>query len=477
MIGILLAAGRGTRMKSETPKVLFDVNDQPLCFQPFRTLFELCDKVVVVVGYRGEVVKEAILLRARELFTPEQIQTKIVFVTQQEQRGTGYAVRTALGALGKSLRSETEVVILNGDLPLIRLATLQKLVKYARTEKLNSACLSARVRDPKGLGRIVRDDRGVFTVIREEKDANVDERKIREINGGVYYFQANLLAEAIDGLKSDNAQNELYLTDLLGNSKGHAFRSEAVCLRQSWDLLGVNTTYELASVRFIAQARLQRRLCEDFGLDLLDPATAFISERASFGNGVRLGPSTVIKGPSRLGNGVSVEGSSVIENSSIEENTKVPWGCVIRDSKIGRHASVGPWSHLRPESILEDDVKIGNFVELKKTRMHKGSKASHLSYLGDADVGEEANIGCGTITCNFDGFNKHQTKIGKKAFIGSDTQLVAPVSVGDNAYVAAGTTLVQDVPAGALALGRPQLVIKEGYAEKLNQRRKKTLQK
>jgi bifunctional UDP-N-acetylglucosamine pyrophosphorylase/glucosamine-1-phosphate N-acetyltransferase len=472
MIGILLAAGRGTRMKNETPKVLFRLNDEPLCAPPLAALLAQCERVIVVVGYKAAEVREALTARAREAHGEAALK-RLTFATQDPPRGTGDAVRVALDAVGKKLPANEEVLVVNGDLPLLRPETLGRLVKVSRENKLASTCLSVRLTNPAGLGRILRDDSGIFTGIREDRDCNPDQKRIQEINGGVYYFRADLLKDALGKLNTNNDQGEFYLTDLLGNDRRAGRRSEAVLLRARWDLMGVNTTYELASVRKLAQARLQKKLCEDFGVDFLDPATAYVSARSHFEGFCQIGPNTVIQGPARIGKGVVVDGNAWIENTELAAGAHILWGSVLRDSKVGPQASVGPMAHLRPGSELGPDAKVGNFVELKKTKMGRGAKASHLTYLGDATVGEEANIGCGTITCNYDGINKHQTVIGARAFIGSDSQLVAPVTVGEGAYVASGTTVTKDVPADALAIARTPLTIKQGYAKKLSALKKK----
>jgi bifunctional UDP-N-acetylglucosamine pyrophosphorylase/glucosamine-1-phosphate N-acetyltransferase len=478
MLGILLAAGRGTRMKNEKPKVLFDVNDEPLCFGPFKALFESCDKVVVVIGYRGAQVKDALLARANEVFGDRFVSAKTLFYTQEPPSGTGDAVRTALAGLGKSVASSGNVLVVNGDLPLVRKATLDKLVKNAQENKLQSLCLTTRVKNPAGLGRILRDEKGLFTGIREEKDASPEEKRINEINGGVYYFEIDYLLRHVDKLESGNKQNEFYLTDLLGNREHRAAeRSEALLLRQPWDLLGVNTTYELAAVRKLAQARLQKHLCEEFGIEFMEPVSTLISARTTFQGPCEIGPNTVIKGKSTIGKDVRIEGNSFIDDSKVGDGAKILWSSVLRQAVVGPEASVGPMAHLRPGSEIGREVRIGNFVELKKTKMGDRSKASHLSYLGDAEVGSDSNIGCGTITCNYDGVQKHPTKIGSGAFIGSDTQLIAPIVIGDQAYIGSGTTVTMDVPSGALALSRPEMVIKPDYAkrlaEKLTVRREK----
>ncbi len=468
MIGILLAAGRGTRMKSDAPKVLFDVNGQPLCTAPFEVLFELCEKVVVIIGYKALDVKNSITLRAEEIFGAEKVKTKVVFMTQDPPRGTGDAVRIAVEGLGKNLNPQDEIVVLNGDLPLIRKSTLEKFIKNSREAKANSSCLTMLQKNPKGLGRILRDSRGIFTGIREEKDASIEEKRILEINGGVYYFKADHLQAEIQKIGTNNSQQEFYLTDALGNhSHSRQNISMALPTRTRWDLFGVNNTYELAFARKISQMRLQKKLAENLGVEFSDPETVWISARTEIQGPCKIGPNTMIEGKSKISTGVFIQGNCHISDSHIDQSAQILWGSVIEQSQIGPKTSIGPMARIRPGCILKENVKVGNFVELKKTTMEKGSKASHLSYLGDASVGEETNIGCGTITCNYDGVNKYPTQIGAHSFIGSDTQLIAPVNIGDHAYVASGTTVTENIPAGALALSRAELVIKPGYAQKL----------
>lgn len=467
MLGILLAAGRGTRMKSDMPKVLFTVNDEPMAFAPFHQLQNLCNTVTVVIGYGGSDVKASLLSRASEI-SGLNAEGKTIFCTQQELKGTGDAVRTALEGLargGHKLDDDEEVIILNGDLPLIRKQTLDLFIKQARESKVDSACLSFGTNNPTGLGRIVRDMRGIFTNIREEKDATNDEKKIREVNSGVYYFKAPVLKEALSKVSDNNKQKEFYLTDALGSQSG--FKSAAIRCPYKWDLSGVNTTYELSVARSIAQARLQKTLAEEQGISFADPLSVFVSARCQFEGPCNIGPNVQLLGRTRIGKNVNFVGSSLIEDSQIGDDVIVDFSTVVRSAKILTAAKVGPFAHLRPDSIVGEEAKVGNFVELKKARLGKKAKVSHLSYLGDADVGDETNIGCGTITCNYDGASKHKTVIGKNAFIGSDTQLIAPITVGDEAYVASGTTLTEDVPSGALALARAELTIKNDYARRL----------
>jgi bifunctional UDP-N-acetylglucosamine pyrophosphorylase/glucosamine-1-phosphate N-acetyltransferase len=472
MLGILLAAGRGTRMKNPKSKLLFEVNERPMVMTPFDALFEICEKLIVVVGYQGSEVKETILQHAAERFGSEAVMSKCLFYTQEVQGGTGHAVKTALDNLGKKISSYPETLVVNGDLPLMTQETLADFLLRSRQEFAQSSCLTFPLKVPTGMGRIVRDSLGGFEAIKEEKDASPDERRIQEVNGGVYFFQSPFLENEIKKLKDNNAQKELYLTDLLGKTRDSVRRTSALMAKRPRDLLGVNTTFELARVRRLAQQRLQKELAESFGVEFFDSTTAFVSARAKFEGHVVIGPSVKISGATRVGTGVVFEGCNFVKDSKIENGAKILWGSVLEDAQVGEASQVGPLARLRPGTVLGKKVKIGNFVETKKARFGDGAKASHLSYIGDAEIGSEANLGAGTITCNYDGFQKHPTKVGNRAFIGSDTQLIAPVTVGDDAYVASGTAVTQDVPAGAMAISRPDMVVKEGYARKIAEKRK-----
>lgn len=478
MIGILLAAGRGTRMKSEDPKVLFPICGEAMAAAPLRALGDLCSKIVIVVGYQAERVEKTL----REIFEREfgsEIATqKLLFVLQKEQRGTGHAVNVAIDALkASSVDESATVVVLNGDLPLVRAPLLKKMTHEFETRKLQSLCLSSMVMDPTGLGRVVRDARGVLENICEEADAKADIKAIKEVNSGVYAFQFGFLKTALSTLSSANEQNEFYLTDLLGIRKDAKRRTDAMLMagEDVEDLIGANSTWELARADVIAQARWKRALAESFGVLFMNADSTYVERSARFTGSATVGPGTYIGAQSEIGRGVVLEGNVRVVKSNIDAGAVIKWGSVIDESYVGPRCSVGPMAHLRPETELKEDVKIGNFVELKKTTMRKGAKASHLSYLGDAEIGENSNIGCGTITCNYDGFAKHKTVIGKDVFVGSDSQLVAPVTIGDGAYVASGTTVTKNVPKDALAIARAELKLKLEYAPRL--RAQKALRK
>lgn len=459
-------------MKSSRSKLLFEVNEEPLCFAPYKSLFNLCEKVLVVVGHKGPEVKERLMERAIEVFGKEQAMAKTLFYTQEAQNGTGHAVKVALEGGAKNTGSYEYCLILNGDLPLVQDSTLAGIVKDSHEKELDAACLSFETSTPHGLGRILRDESGKFLKIVEEKDASPEQKKITEVNSGVYLFKLASLEEHITGLTADNSQNEIYLTDMLGASSQPKLKTESVAGDAEEDLLGVNNTYELAKIRKIAQNRLKRDLCVNNGVLFEDIDNCFISARSEFLGNAEVGMGCRVQGASSIGAGVVLEGHVLVKDSKIDSDAHILWSSVLDHAKVGSKSKVGPMAHLRPGSDLHEKVKVGNFVEIKNTRLDNGAKASHLSYIGDAVIGEGSNIGAGTITCNYDGFNKFKTIIGKRAFIGSDSQLVAPVEIGDNAYVGSGTTVTEDVPSGALAISRPDMVIKEGYAEKLNAKRK-----
>jgi len=442
-------------MKSSKPKVLFEINGEPMALGPLRVLLETCDEVVAVVGHQAELVQETLKAYAGD---------KVKFCRQEKMIGTGDAVRSAVSAFPDLVKSN-DVVVFNGDLPLIKADTLKAFVDEAKKNTVQSACLSYESQNPFGLGRIIRNTLGAFDCIREEVDASDQERLIKEVNAGVYFFQGKFLCEGLDKLLSNNKKNEFYLTDLLGAA--HGSRSGAVVCKSVEDLMGVNTTFELAQARKISQKRLFKTLCEEHGVEIECLESVYIEASVKFEGAAYLGLGAQLKGKTTLSEGVRIEGSSLIEDSFIGPNTVIDHGCVIRASKIGSDCRMGPMAHLRPETVVEDNCKVGNFVEIKKSHLAQGVKASHLSYLGDATIGKDVNIGCGTITCNYDGFQKHHTYIEEGAFIGSDSQLIAPIRIGKGAYIASGSTITKDIPEGALALTRAELAIKQGYAARL----------
>jgi bifunctional UDP-N-acetylglucosamine pyrophosphorylase/glucosamine-1-phosphate N-acetyltransferase len=453
---LLLAAGQGKRLKSKTIKLLHPVAGQPMVTWVARAARALKPRRIVgVVGHQAD----------RMTATLEGLCD--AFVLQAEQRGTGHAVLTAERECG---RDAGTLVIVNGDLPNLEAATLRALVALHRRTRAALALVTTEVPDSTGYGRIVRDAKGRVARIVEHKDASPAERAIREINCGIYCADAAKLFRSLKRLRPDNAQKEYYLTDAV-----HALIAKGesvVALRHepADEVLGVNTRAELARAGMALYARKARELQEG-GVTLLDPSRIWIDPRARVGQDTVIYPDVLVEGASVLGPDCIVRSGSRLTDAVLGAGVEIRDHTVVQGSRIGDGASVGPFAHVRPGSILETDAHVGNFVELKKTRLGAKSKASHLAYLGDAEIGSDCNIGAGTITCNYDGVAKHRTTLGRGVFIGSDSQLVAPVTVADGAYVGAGSTVVHDVPSGALAISRAPQINLEGWVE----RRKKKM--
>ncbi len=449
---LVLAAGLGTRMKSNTAKVLHKVGGRPLIAHVCRTAAALDPrKIYVVVGHQAVEVEAAVLAELNA--------ARVEFAVQSEQLGTGHAVNSAREFLQNQ---DSTLLVLSGDVPMIRAETLASLVQQHRTHRGRGAVctiLTVKLDDPTGYGRIVRNDLG-FEKIVEQKDATEEERRIKEINSGIYCFNARMLFDTLTKVRNDNKQNEYYLTDVprLMREAG-----EAVSLYQhpdSREVSGINNREELADIEKVLRRRINSRLMRDYGVTLIDPKHTYISEDSEIGRDTVIYPNVVIEGKTIVGDGCVIRSGARLTNAVIGRNVAVLDSSIIADSIVRDNAAIGPFAHLRNGSIIEDEAKIGNFVEVKKTIVGKNSKASHLTYLGDATVGKNTNIGAGTITCNFDGKNKHQTKIGDNVRIGSDTMLVAPVEVGDGASTGAGSVVTKDVPPNKLVVGAPARVIR-----------------
>ncbi len=457
---IILAAGQGSRMKSKTPKVLHRLGGRPMVAYGLELAAKINPhEIYLVLGHQAAQV-EASLASYRETvpFYP---------VLQTEQRGTGHAVLTALPSVPESV---DYVLILYGDTPLLQRETIELLLQKAFGNNL--AFLSTRLLHPKGYGRILRNPQTqeVERIV-EERDCTKAQTAISEVNAGIYAVKASFLRKSLSLLTPDNAQKELYLTDIVElAAKEH--RVEAIEV-SSEEVQGINDRVDLAR----AEQTLRYRINEGHmrqGVTLLDPATTYIEPGVRIGTDVWIGSNVQITGGSTIGDDCIIESGCVIHDAKIAADCHIKPYTVIYESQIETGTKIGPFAHLRPDNYLGPYVRIGNFVELKKTFIGKGSKANHLTYLGDAEVGEQVNIGCGTITCNYDGYQKHRTIIEDGAFIGSDTQLVAPVRVGKEAVVAAGTTVTQDVPEGALALSRTPQTHRLGYREKKRAERMKS---
>jgi bifunctional UDP-N-acetylglucosamine pyrophosphorylase/glucosamine-1-phosphate N-acetyltransferase len=450
---IILAAGLGTRMKSAKIKILHHAAGRPIIDYVLDLAAEICDELpVMVIGHQREAVQKQIGDRAR-------------YAVQEQQLGTGHAVMQAMSLLGRDGVAGKRMLILSGDVPLTRPETLRRLI--AEHEQSNNALtlLTMKLDDPAMYGRVVRDKNDAVMRIVEAKDASDDEKKIAEVNAGIYVFDGERLFENLSNLSTDNAQGEYYLTDLLGMLRNAGHRVGAVIVDDPIEAHGVNSRSDLATVESAIQRRVVAKLMRD-GVTFRNPDTVVIDSTVSIGADTVVYPFVTLEGTTKIGKDCVVEPGVHLMNVTVGDEVYLKTGTVAEDAIIEDEASVGPYAHLRPGSQLGRHVKIGNFVETKKAVFGEGAKASHLSYIGDAEVGANVNIGAGTITCNYDGVRKHKTVIEDGAFIGSDSQLVAPVRIGRGAYVGAGSTITKDVPAEALALSRtPQKTI-EGWAER-----------
>ncbi|PYT01670.1 MAG: UDP-N-acetylglucosamine diphosphorylase/glucosamine-1-phosphate N-acetyltransferase [Acidobacteria bacterium] len=451
---LILAAGLGTRMRSDLAKVLHRLDGRPLINHVSRTAAALApQKIYVVIGHQGEDVRSAVL--------EEFDSNDAVFVEQKRQLGTGDAVNAARDLLANQ---DSTLLVLSGDVPMIRPETLAGLVQHHHGHRgRGAACtiLTVKLMDPTGYGRIVRNPEGLFEKIVEQKDANETERQIHEINAGIYAFDSTKLFDALAKVQNDNAQGEYYLTDVPSLLRE---AGEDVAIFQhgdAYEVEGVNNRAQLADLERLLNSRTVKRQMLDYGVSFIDPKNVYISEGAKIGRDTVIHPNVTIEGESEIGDGCTIHSGTRITNSRIGHGVEIRDNCLIQDSEIGNSCTVGPMAHLRGHAVMRSNAKVGNFVELKKTTLGSGSKASHLTYLGDATVGENTNIGAGTVTCNYDGKNKHETKIGDNVRIGSDTMLVAPVEVGDGAVTAAGSVVIENVEADSLVAGVPAKVKKK----------------
>jgi len=450
---VVLAAGQGTRMKSELPKVLHPIAGRPLIEHVLRTADAVSPTTItVIVGHKAESVRQ----RLSRTF-PRDLQ----FVLQEPQRGTAHALQQAETALAG--RTGT-VVLLSGDVPLLKAETLQRLLDTHRGAKAAATVVTATVDRPYGYGRIVR-TKGRIARIVEERDASPGERRIKEINSGIYAFDLTPLFDALRGIAAQNAQGEFYLTDLVAIYRRRKLVVETLSVDNPEEIRGINSRTELADVsRVVRQTKNEELMAA--GVTLIDPATTYIDPDVEVGADTVIHPGVVLEGQTRIGAACEIQAHVRIADSQIGNRVTINNFCLILGARVADGATVGPFAHLRPETVVHDGAKVGNFVELKKTSLGAGSKVNHLTYLGDATVGADVNVGAGTITCNYDGEKKHETVIEDGAFIGSDTQLIAPVRVGKGAYVGAGSSITEDVPAGALGIARSRQSNVEGWAER-----------
>jgi bifunctional UDP-N-acetylglucosamine pyrophosphorylase/glucosamine-1-phosphate N-acetyltransferase len=438
---VILAAGRGTRMNSNIPKVLHQIGGDSMLGHVLNAARKLeSEKVHIVVGYAAEQIKA-------EFSSDKELQ----WALQEEQLGTGHAVMQAMPSIDTT-KPKKCVLVLYGDVPLTNFSTLSKLVQQANE---NTLCILTLITEnPKGLGRIVRDDSGEITAIVEEKDANDEQKKINEINTGIMVIPATKLNSWLNSLGNDNTQGEYYLTDVVAMAAtDDECAITAMVIDDENEVQGVNDKAQLAGLERQFQMNKAEQLLKA-GVLLRDPSRIDIRGEIETGSDVEIDINAIFEGRVTLGNGVKIGPNVVIKDSNIADNANILQGTSIDGSEIGEGASVGPYARIRPGTILKENTKIGNFVETKNAVIGKGSKASHLAYIGDAVLGENVNIGAGTIFCNYDGVNKHQTTIGNNVFVGSNSVLVAPVTLADNTFVAAGSSISSDVPADSLAVAR-----------------------
>jgi bifunctional UDP-N-acetylglucosamine pyrophosphorylase / glucosamine-1-phosphate N-acetyltransferase len=437
---VILAAGQGKRMKSSLPKVLHRVCGMPMLQSVIDAAKQLKPEWVIVVAGRHI-----------DMFRNDISDPDVQFALQKEPKGTGDALKSALPALRSF---DGEVIVLNGDTPLIRPATIRKFLSMHKKKRSHVSVLSFTAADPSGYGRIIRDSTGTFVAIIEEKDADGVQRKIQEVNSGVYALNRKALS-LLEGISMNRLKGEYYLTDIVGLAMQRGFAVSAFRIGREEEFMGVNTRAELLRASEIMRQGIMQGLMTK-GVNVLDPASVYLHPHASIGKDTTIYPNVVIEGSTTIGKGVTIYPHVRISRSKVGDHAVIMDSTVIEDSRIGARASVGPFARLRPGSEIGEDARIGNFVELKKTVVGKGAKASHLSYLGDAKIGSGVNIGAGTITCNYDGKRKHITVLEDGVFVGSDTQFVAPVKVGKGAYIGAGSTITKDVPPGALAVSRTE---------------------
>ena len=442
---IILAAGKGTRMRSSLPKVLHKVAHQPLVEHVYHSVKSIDEtRVGIIYGHGGELVKDEL----------KHLETE--WLEQREQLGTGHAVKQAL----PMVNDEDTVLILYGDVPLTKPSTLKDLVDASLDTGFS--LLTVTLENPKGYGRIVRGSSGRILKIVEEKDASDEEKLIDEVNTGMMAVSGKYLHKWLNALNNDNAQGEYYLTDIVEMAVDENIEINSRQPSDEYEVLGVNNRLQLAELeRFYQNEKADQLMTA--GVTLRDPSRIDVRGELEVGEDIILDVNVVFEGKVSLGSNVKVGPNTVIKNSQIGEGVEIQANCVIEDAIVGKSTKIGPFARLRPGTELGDGVHVGNFVEIKKSIVAEGSKVNHLTYIGDTDIGKEVNIGAGTITCNYDGANKFRTKIGDNVFIGSDTQLVAPVEIADGATIAAGTTVTKNAPAGQLTLSRTKQVTITGW--------------
>jgi bifunctional UDP-N-acetylglucosamine pyrophosphorylase/glucosamine-1-phosphate N-acetyltransferase len=456
---ILLAAGQGTRMKSDLPKVLHSLGGKALFLHTIETAQRLGpERVAVVVGHGADAVRQAYNGNG------------VTWAIQDKQLGTGHAVLCAQEAFNGFAG---EIIILSGDVPLIQENTLRAMIERHRRRNAAATLLTAVLEDPKGYGRVLRDDQGNLTGIVEEKDASDVQRKIREVNAGVYVASAPFLFAALSGVKNNNQQGEYYLPDIVAVGLDRGATIETATAEDAREMMGVNTREELAFMEKNLRQSINKKWLLA-GVTFKDPETTYIDEGVTIGKDTVIGPNTQLRGKTVIGERCQIDGSAFLTDAEIGDEVHLRFSVVMTSCRVEHGAIIGPFAHLRPGTDLGPNVHIGNFVEAKEAKLGEGTKANHLTYLGDVTIGRDTNIGAGTITCNYDGFHKYKTNIGDRVQVGSDTTLVAPISLGDDVYVATASTVRHDIAAGALVYNPREERVREGWTEQKRRKMKES---
>lgn len=446
---VILAAGMGTRMKSKMPKVLHTVCGKPLSKWVIDASKAAgADKVCAVVGHKAETVKEV-------------LGDVCEFALQAEQKGTGHAVMQAIDVIKNS---KGEVVILNGDTPLITAETINKAIEYHKNNDNQATVITAILDDATGYGRIVRDNDGSVLKIVEQKDASEEEKKINEVNSGMYVFDAQSLVYALDKITPNNAQGEYYLTDTLEILLSAGKKIGGYAISDNDEIRGINDRVQLNEAENIMQKRINEYHMRN-GVTMRNPESVYIEDGVEIGNDTEICQNVTIKSGTKIGSDCVIGSGSMLDRAVIHDGVDV-LSSVILESEVDEGTHVGPFAYIRPNCHVGKEVKVGDFVELKNSNIDDGTKISHLTYIGDSDVGKRVNFGCGTVTCNYDGKKKYRTTIGDDCFVGCNTNFVSPINVGDGVYIAAGSTITEDIPENSLSIARARQVNKEGWKDK-----------
>lgn len=446
---VILAAGMGTRMKSKMPKVLHKVCGKPLSKWVIDASKAAgADKVCAVVGHKAEMVKEV-------------LGDVCEFALQAEQKGTGHAVMQAIDVIKNS---KGEVVILNGDTPLITAETINKAIEYHKNNGNQATVITAILDDATGYGRIVRDNDGSVLKIVEQKDASEEEKKINEVNSGMYVFDAQSLVYALDKITPNNAQGEYYLTDTLEILLSAGKKIGGYAISDNDEIRGINDRVQLNEAEKIMQKRINEYHMRN-GVTMRNPESVYIEDGVEIGNDTEICQNVTIKSGTKIGSDCVIGSGSMLDRAVIHDGVDV-LSSVILESEVDEGTHVGPFAYIRPNCHVGKEVKVGDFVELKNSNIDDGTKISHLTYIGDSDVGKRVNFGCGTVTCNYDGKKKYRTTIGDDCFVGCNTNFVSPINVGDGVYIAAGSTITEDIPENSLSIARARQVNKEGWKDK-----------